>query len=213
MSSWTNSNKSSGGPKINNSVLNSIKNQMFSKPVNLQNYNSGKNGKVYLITQNSNKILKVSKLNSKNNLEAVLSLKAANSNVAPKIYKTAVVQDHLAILQEKMDGTLKHYMETHDFTEENFRSIESLVLELHKAGICHKDLHIKNIMYKMHNGKPVFKIIDFSRAIMKNGPCASNRNKLNQLFRQSKKFTNSSTSSNKAVPIELNFKSENYKTP
>lgn len=213
MSSWTSSNKNPSGLEINNSALNSIKGQIFNKPVNLQNYNSGKNGKVYLIAQSSNKVLKVSKLNNKNNLEAVLSLKAANSNIAPKIYKTAVVQDHLAILQEKMDGTLKHYMEIHDFTEQNFRSIENLVLQLHKAGICHKDLHIKNIMYKMHNGKPIFKIIDFSRATMKNGPCASNRNKLNQLYRESKKFINTSSSSNKSVPMKLNFKSENFKTP
>ena len=213
MSSWTSSNKNPSSPEINNSALNSIKGQIFNKPVNLQNYNSGKNGKVYLIAQNSNKVLKVSKLNNKNNLEAVLSLIAANSNVAPKIYKTAVVQDHLAILQEKMDGTLKHYMEIHDFTEQNFRSIENLVLQLHKAGICHKDLHIKNIMYKMHNGKPIFKIIDFSRATMKNGPCASNRNKLNELYRESKKFINTSSSSNKSVPMKLNFKSENFKTP
>ena len=213
MSSWTSSNKNPSGLEINNSALNSIKGQIFNKPVNLQNYNSGKNGKVYLIAQSSNKVLKVSKLNNKNNLEAVLSLKAANSNIAPKIYKTAVVQDHLAILQEKMDGTLKHYMEIHDFTEQNFRSIENLVLQLHKAGICHKDLHIKNIMYKMHNGKPIFKIIDFSRATMKNGPCASNRNKLNQLYRESKKFINTNSSSNKSVPMKLNFKSENFKTP
>jgi tRNA A-37 threonylcarbamoyl transferase component Bud32 len=128
---------------INNSVLNKIKSNVFQKHVNLVYLNSGKNGKVYSIKQNQQKVLKVSKFTQNSNLEAMLSQKASNSNIGPTIYNTKIVEGYQVILQEKMHGTLQEYMNKHTFTMDDYRNIENLVQQLHKLGICHKDLHLK----------------------------------------------------------------------
>ena len=217
MSNWSSSSTNTKkGISINNNVLNKIKTSLFPNlKINLKNLNSGKNGKVFSILQNENKVLKVSELNGKNGKkEATFSMMASNAEIGPKIFKTFVIQNHLAILQERMHGTLEEYMWNNVFTDENFRQIENLVMQLHKVGICHKDLHVKNIMYKMHNKKPIFKIIDFSRATVKNGLCDSNRNKVNVLQRRvSHGSTNNSSTHYSQKNLKLNFNSANFITP
>lgn len=212
MSSWSSNNQ----PKyfnINNTILNKIKKNVFNGTVNLVNYDSGKNGKVYLIKQNQNKVLKISKAPN-SNLEAIFAHMAGEAGIGPKIYTIQVVEGHQVILQEKMDGTLQTYMKNNDFTLEDYRNIENLVQQLHSLGICHKDLHVKNIMYKMQHGKAVFKIIDYSRAIYKNGPCSLNRNKLNELSRRVNRRTSAlKNSTPPRMMQQLNFTSANYKTP
>ena len=213
MSSWSSHNKSKSF-NIDNSVLNKIKSSVFSGSVNLVNYNSGKNGKVYSIKQNQIKVLKVSKLTQNSNLEATFSIMAGEAGLGPKVYKTQTVGGYQVILQEKMHGTLQTYMKNNDFTLEHYRNIENLVQQLHNLGICHKDLHVKNIMYKMQNGKPVFKVIDFSRAIYKNGPCSQNRNKLNELSRRVNRRTNTLQNSTSPHMMQrLEYTSANYRTP
>ena len=213
MSSWS-SNNNPKSFNISNSVLNKIKSNVFTSSVNLVNYDSGKNGKVYLIRQNQNKVLKVSKLTPNSNLEATLSIMAGEAGIGPKIYKTQTVEGHQVILQEKMHGTLQTYIQNNDFTLEDYRNIENLVQQLHNLGICHKDLHVKNIMYKMQHGKPVFKIIDYSRAIYKNGPCSQNRNKLNNLSRRVNRRTSLLQNSTPPQMMpRLDYASANYRTP
>ena len=212
MSSWSSNNTSR---TFNNGVLNRIKSDMFPARVNLVNHNAGKNGKVYTIKQQPNKVLKVSAVNSKSQDEGTMSQIAGNAGIGPKVYNARVIDGYLVLLQEKMDGTLQEYMQRYDFSSEDYRNIENLVQRLHKLDICHKDLHIKNIMYKMVNGKPDFKIIDFSRATYKkNSVCYSNRNKLNQLQRRIRR--NSSPLQNESpgpVLDRLNFSSANFRTP
>jgi tRNA A-37 threonylcarbamoyl transferase component Bud32 len=214
MSSWSSNNKTNL-LNINNSVLNKIKSNVFQKHVNLVYLNSGKNGKVYSIKQNQQKVLKVSKFTQNSNLEAMLSQKASNSNIGPTIYNTKIVEGYQVILQEKMHGTLQEYMNKHTFTMDDYRNIENLVQQLHKLGICHKDLHLKNIMYKLQNGKTIFKIIDFSRAriINNNENCFSDRTKLNNLHRRVN--TRSSNLKNTTPPTTslLDFTSANFRTP
>lgn len=48
-----------------------------------------------------------------------------------------------------------------------YRQIQDKVLKLNKLGICHNDLHVKNIMVR--NGE--WYLVDFGRSTYKNNYC------------------------------------------
>lgn len=201
------SNSSNGRFIMNNRDLNIVKQNIFNNQVNLRYLNSGKNGAVYSILQDSNKVLKVTKSSSS---ELELAIEASKHDISPKIYKATSVGNYTAILMENMDGTLKDYLENNNFTKDVFDQIQGLITMLNRMNICHNDIHIKNIMYKMVNNKPVFKIIDFSRAYLKNknNHCYRNMSKMGNLQRSIKK-TRSPNRENvvRRPAIKLNFTS------
>lgn len=210
--------------QINNSVLSHVKTAIFKDNVNLKRLNSGKNGIVFNITQSKNKVLKITKAKNNNKNEGIFASIASKFNIGPKLYNNPIiVNGYSAILQEKMEGTLKDYLEKYTFTMEDYNQISFLVTVLHNKDVCHNDLHIKNIMYKMVQNKPVFKLIDFSRATYKSnsGGCGSDMSKLGDLKRlttpksPAKRFKNySTTPKSPAKRIKpLSFTSNNYRTP
>jgi serine/threonine protein kinase len=138
--------------------------------------NSGKYGAVFNSNQ-KNYIVKIGKINSNNEnsliSEAEISEIASNLGIGPKVpVKPKIIthngNDYVVIKMEKMDGTLLSLINSRNINDELKISLlqdaQDLLRILHKQNICHRDLHLKNIMYKKKNDKYIIKIIDFGQS-------------------------------------------------
>ena len=96
-----------------------------------------------------------------------------------KLYKNNTFV--LVITMQNMEYTLEEYLSKKpdiSSLERTHESIRDLVNKLHALGICHADIHAKNIMYK----KGSWYLIDFGDARI-NSTCSSNVNKVGVLSR------------------------------
>ena len=211
---------SSNGQKknYNNGVINVMKQIMFpQKNVNVSSIASGKNGVVYKIAQNSSKMIKiVDGTRSSLSKEKQFSEIASDLGVGAKIYRSNIFEYnnniYLALLMENLDGTLYDYLSRNDMTDDIYNQISFAVSLLNERGICHNDLHLKNIMYKRKNNSIEIKIIDFSRATDKIGACSRNRNKLNEYSRKIIKKVNTSPNYGFNIP-KIALSNTNFMTP
>ena len=138
--------------------------------------NAGKYGAVF----NSNnekyivKIGKINKNNENNRLnEAGISEIASNLGVGPKLpIKPKIVShngnNYTIIKMEQMDGTLLSLINSskinNELKIELIQDAQDLLRILHKHNICHRDLHLKNIMYIKKGNKYIVKLIDFGQS-------------------------------------------------
>jgi len=72
------------------------------------------------------------------------------------------------LIQEKLDGNLRQYLETHKLTESVVKKLSTLVCDsINKLKIFHNDLHWENIMFRKGDKKGVVKffLIDYTTAV------------------------------------------------
>jgi len=178
-SNWSTSNSSKGN-RFN--LPNAIKRSLGIN--NSQYLNSGKFGAVYNTDDG------VVKVTSSKNLEVLaleydISLVAGENRIGPRIIKSksGFVEHngihYLKLHMEKMNTTLMNYKKQNNVNGSSlYRQISQKVRELHEIGICHNDLHVKNIMSKNGN----WYLIDFGKATYsENNACSKDVSKLGTL--------------------------------
>ena len=124
-----------------------------------------------------NAVIKITKRNteSKNNsllMEKKHAIIANQTKTGPKLLNSPIITKdgkYLIIKMEKMDGTLKSFIQNKSVSKCNkldiIQEVSILVQKLHNLNICHGDLHIKNIMYKkLPNNKFIVRLIDFGKS-------------------------------------------------
>ena len=186
---------------MNNAVLNTVKTELYPDArVNMKKMAEGKNGVVYSVKQHPGRVVKVRQSKNKEALETEeeITVMASKAGIGAEIFRTAVLRHSqtyiLVIEMEQMDGTLADYLNKPGANSTYaILQVQHLVMLLHDLDICHKDLHMNNIMYKTtFTGEVQFKLIDFSRAEI-GANCAENRNALNKYKQRAAKRPRSSS--------------------
>lgn len=147
---------------------------------------SGQFGKVYLVIPISEKTAKqttkqplyalkridlLDKLSSpqkiKKEIDTLKRLSEIKPQLAPKFVTAFIQNNYVNIVQEYINcGTLSEYTKTHKLTPKMKKQIRSLISNLHKYDIFHKDLHTENILVKCDSKtkEPIFLISDFGES-------------------------------------------------
>ena len=188
----------------------------FAKKLNLQNknyINSGKFGSVYKTPTGVVKVSKSKKLIDLTN-EYEISIIAGDNGIGPIVDKHRSGLEeyknefYLFIFMEKMENTLLDVLSNTNINGNTVMDIYSYisfkVSLLHKLGICHNDLHVKNIMKSKNN----WYLIDYGKSSIntnKTSDCANDVNKLSSIQQMLSKKLKKKVKANELAPKALRF--------
>jgi serine/threonine protein kinase len=188
----------------------------FAKKLNLQNknyINSGKFGSVYKTLTGVVKVSKSKKLIDLTN-EYEISIIAGDNGIGPIVDKHRSGLEeyknefYLFIFMEKMENTLLDVVSNTNINGNTVMDIYSYISFkvglLHKLGICHNDLHVKNIMKSKNN----WYLIDYGKSSIntnKTSDCANDVNKLSSIQQMLSKKLKKKVKANELAPKALRF--------
>ena len=103
----------------------------------------------------------------KKEIDTLKRLSTIKPQLAPKFITAFIQNNYVNIVQEYINcGTLSEYTKTHKLTTIMKKQIRTLISNLHKYNIFHKDLHTENILVKCNSKtkEPTFLISDFGES-------------------------------------------------
>jgi serine/threonine protein kinase len=100
--------------------------------------------------------------------ESMISDFASKQGIGVPLYKYYLCGEgeRGVIVFEKYENTMLHLKQTHQITFEDVQTIINLAQKLHGFGILHRDLFLKNVMYKTgNNNQRIIRLNDFGLSI------------------------------------------------
>ena len=168
-SGWNSSNNNN----VNNTRMklntNSVKamlrrNMRFN---NIHRIAKGQQSVVYSLDNNG--IIKVAVGDSLEDLEREMRISdlMSENGIGPQVHKSFIAnwknENYLVLHMEKMDGTLAQLkIKEKGMRRELIENIQTMLNNsINEYRICHRDIHIENVMYKLTGGSMKVLLIDF----------------------------------------------------
>lgn len=93
--------------------------------------------------------------------EHTVAKKMGEIGIGPKVLNMQKTLTGYKIKMEQLEGTYEQLNAEEATSVKTMKSIVKLLLDLHKMGYCHGDIHWQNVMYTKDKK---FKLIDFGKA-------------------------------------------------